>query len=354
MAVNSIQSPSEQLYSLFSQNLDSTLLIGYYGAGNLGDELLLEICLNLLKKHGAKDVRFLYSNPKMLSTWHHHFGYTHVNPSKYIDLGKAIFKSNNIIVGGGGHWGLDSNVNTLLLGLVLFFCRYVFGKKIYLAGVGYYNSANLFGKASAWLAGKSATTIYARDPQSYQNFRRLCTPVIQAEDLTSLIPKLNIATYLAEAEDLCKRIESTETSVIIFSTRGKRNGNFRKVMSDIISSKNKTRFVRIMFMPEDFDKEEAEYWNKCCQNNTNLSQVRYDFNAIALYIALRQCSCISKVISPQYHGIAAAIYASKDYANIFYDNKCVQLITQARGTSVSTHHIDHVSERIILDFINGT
>src|SRR6476661_5539742 len=96
---------------LHTTNLDHSLLIGYYGGGNYGDELLLEVLGNLLRRQGINDAAITYQRPDTYPTMHHDFGF------KLVDMHdrKAVFRtalhSQNILIGGGGLWGVDMNLN---------------------------------------------------------------------------------------------------------------------------------------------------------------------------------------------------------------------------------------------------
>ncbi|QQS20500.1 MAG: hypothetical protein IPL87_02910 [Candidatus Moraniibacteriota bacterium] len=76
-----------------SRNLENTFLIGYYGGTNYGDELLLEILQLLFSKHGVKNVKIYYSNPKIFGTYHHDFSYSIINSSEKVGILKGFFGS---------------------------------------------------------------------------------------------------------------------------------------------------------------------------------------------------------------------------------------------------------------------
>src|SRR4029079_7172941 len=85
---------------------------------------------------------------------------------------RAILKKKNIVVGGGGLWGMDVNANIFLMSLMLLMSRRLLGKKVHLTAVGCYNSTTALGRLSAWCAAKAANTIIARDQETYANFKR--------------------------------------------------------------------------------------------------------------------------------------------------------------------------------------
>ena len=165
-------------------NLDDSMLIGYYGGGNYGDELLLEVLCNLLASKGVQNLKITYQRPNTYQAMHRNFGSELVDIHNREAVTRAAFKSKNILIGGGGLWGVDMNFNTLLLSIFLFVSRWALRKKVYLLGVGYYNSTTWMGRLGAWFAGKAANVIIARDAETAQNFGRVSKHVPQDRNFT--------------------------------------------------------------------------------------------------------------------------------------------------------------------------
>ena len=80
---------------------NSYLLLGYYGFGNLGDELLLRACIKILNERGIenKNIIVLSNNPDETQK---NFDVESVNRWKISEVVKAMRKSENLILGGGG------------------------------------------------------------------------------------------------------------------------------------------------------------------------------------------------------------------------------------------------------------
>ena len=78
-----------------------TCLLGYYGFGNLGDELLLQACIKILNERGIenKDIIVLSNNPEETRK---NFNVKTVNRWKIFEVMKAMRKSESLILGGGG------------------------------------------------------------------------------------------------------------------------------------------------------------------------------------------------------------------------------------------------------------
>ena len=73
--------------------------VGYFGWGNFGDELLLEIVLNELQKNNVSIASFRYSNPAIYYEFHKKFKYPFTRSNwEFI---KKIFQSKSVLIGGG-------------------------------------------------------------------------------------------------------------------------------------------------------------------------------------------------------------------------------------------------------------
>ena len=80
---------------------NSYLLLGYYGFGNLGDELLLQASIKILNEQGIENEKIivLSNNPEETQK---NFNVNSVNRWKIFEAVKAMRKSENLILGGGG------------------------------------------------------------------------------------------------------------------------------------------------------------------------------------------------------------------------------------------------------------
>ena len=76
-------------------------ILGYYGFGNLGDELLLSACLEMFRRCGVKkdSVVVLSNTPEETSR---NFGVDAVNRWKFREVVRAFRNSETLLLGGGG------------------------------------------------------------------------------------------------------------------------------------------------------------------------------------------------------------------------------------------------------------
>ena len=76
-------------------------ILGYYGFGNLGDELLLTACLDMFTRCGvSRDALVVLSNNPAETS--RNFGVDAVNRWKFREVVKALRQSQTLLLGGGG------------------------------------------------------------------------------------------------------------------------------------------------------------------------------------------------------------------------------------------------------------
>jgi polysaccharide pyruvyl transferase WcaK-like protein len=306
-------------------------LLGYYGGLNFGDELLLECLLHHLSKNNCKDIEILYHNTSTYDVYHQDFAYK-VSERTIINTLKAFAVRKHIIVGGGGHWGMDANKNVFIMSLLLLGAR-VFKKKVTLLGVGYYNSTNRLGHISAWLAAKASTTIYARDGQTYKNFLRFSKKTYFWMDIAqSYVPKKNsqqrLLPALATIQD-----NSNISNVFIVTFRRFRpdNDSFRVYLASLeLFAQNlpaKSTITILMTEPEETDKHGYAIARKLQKKYPSISLISYDYNPMILYEHFVAKPKKLRFRPIQYHMLLTALASGiKDVWSVSYDEKCSELL----------------------------
>ena len=315
-------------------NLDNSMLIGYYSGGNYGDELLLEVLANMLARQGTNGLTITYQRPETFRSMHHDLGFNLIDIYDRAAVIKTALKSKNIMVGGGGLWGVDMNFNTFLLSVFLFVSRWALKKKIYLLGVGYYGSTTKMGRLAAWLAGKAANVIIARDDESVLNFKRISKQVYQDTDIAWNIPSLDLTAYTDEAEIMQRRLPVGGQTLMVAMRRpqSKRQGQdfmrFNKLVNWLIKS-NPDQPI-ILLMPESEVKdpamyEEARAWRR---KHKHLRIIEVPYNPLSLYSYIKQNRKRLALIAPQLHLIMTAHLNNVPFLPVVYDNKVAQLMDQ--------------------------
>jgi len=315
---------------LKKHNLEQTLVIGYYGGGNYGDELLLEVLATMLHEAEVEDVTITYQQPKNYRTFHRDFGYKLVRMSDKIGVLKSMRANQNIIVGGGGLWGLDMNLNIFFLSLMLFIARFFLKKNVFLLGVGYYDSTSWLGRISAFLAGKAATEIVARDKQTQANFERITPNVTLDDDLAWELPKLSANHYQDDLAELNKSIQITGKTLFITLRRFRphQKNNYAQMIETFIMNNPERQVVVSLMEPKTVDPAGYQLIRSWRKKYKHVQITDFAYNPVALYLFFRMHRKNLAFMGPQFHVILVASLAGVPFLPLSYDNKVSQLLEQ--------------------------
>lgn len=345
---------NKAIADIFAQeNLEHSVLIGYYGGGNYGDELLLEVLMNLFSQRDIHSLTITYQHMERYSLYHHRFGYKRIDMANKAAVVKAILKNKNVIIGGGGLWGLDVNPNIFLLSTLLFVSRFLFRKRIYLLGVGYYNSTSKLGHISAWLAGKSATHIVARDKEALQNFKKVTKNVSIDRDIAWAIPTLNLKPYVRDFAVLDDTLRVTEGTLFITLRRFKShqaNSYVDHIEACLKANQDKNIIIGLM-EPQDVDPEGYEQMTKWQQKYDNVQIIDFTYNPLALFLFFKKHKRQLAFIGPQFHVILTAYLTGVPFLPLAYDNKVLELLKTI--TSAQPLSINDVSQDSLQMFIDN-
>jgi polysaccharide pyruvyl transferase WcaK-like protein len=339
---------------LTNTNLDRSLLLGFYGGGNYGDELLMEVLAGLLKKQGTEGVKIAYQQPQHYAQFHHDFGYERVDMHDRGALFGAIRKQRAIIIGGGGLWGMDVNTNIFLMSLMLLFSRWILRKKVYLLGVGFYNSAPRLGRISAWLAGKAANAIIARDTETYDNFAPINKNTQLDADMAWHIRELDLTPYKEDLQRLEGRMRVSGPTVFITLRRfnnAAQNRLQEAVAECLQHNQNKSVIVALM-EPQRVDPAGYAALQDWQQQYKNVQILDFSFNPLALFLFFRKYHKQLAYVGPQFHGILSAHLAGVPYLPLAYDNKVHNLLNSLQPDQPAVR-IEALGAGDIQRFIDG-
>jgi polysaccharide pyruvyl transferase WcaK-like protein len=334
------------------ENLNKSLIIGWYGGGNFGDELLLAILLNLLKLNDFKDLNYVYLDDKVRDLLSQNYDYAKPVVGK-AELIRTILKSRNIIIGGGGHWGQDMNKNVLIMTLILFLSHYILRKNVYLLGVGFYNSTNKLGRLSAWFAAKSAKYILARDKESCENFRKYSDSTYLDKDIAFSLPSLFDSLPKSNSEEILSDIKFSNGKSILISLRhmrGDRGNAYVKAVEEFIASNPKVNFILMILEPRDKDTNNYNLVVDISKKYSNVSVTDFNFNPLTFVLYLKKDSEKILMIAPQYHAQLIAHLVGIKHFPIVYDNKVKELLTEFE--MYDTVAIEDVKTEHFQDFLS--
>ncbi len=309
--------------------MNQSVIFGYYGGGNFGDELLLEVLLDLCENASVKDVKFVYRNREMYPIMHRTRDYQPLFGLR--ELIVASIKSRTIVVGGGGHWGLDMNPSVLLMSVLLLVFRLVLRKKIYLLGVGFYNSTSRLGRISAWIAATASTQVVARDEESYYNFMRFYPSKTHLDkDIVFYLPNLDLKKYDDSAQKIATELNIEEginyTLVAFRRFQVKHSNQFNYLVEQTVTDNPQQHFITMTLEPESVDPEGSERLRYIHANNENTVVSDFHFNPLAFACFLEKNAKTIQMVAPQYHAQLIAHLVGIRHMPIVYDNKVEQLL----------------------------
>lgn len=322
----------KQLTDLMREvNLDDSFILGYYGGGNYGDELLFEVLQHLCHERDYRRISFLYQQPTDYTTFHHELGYDAIDASNKIEIIKTIFKRSKLIIGGGGLWGLDANLNIVLMSVMLFLARLLMGKEVYLTGVGYYGSTNTFGHIAAWLAGKAANQILARDQETYERFSRINRRTYLCDDIAFNVPHLRTKNFVEDVRELESTVGTIDQPTVMITLRRFKPHQlnpYTQAVEKWLTEHPKVPVILALMEPREVDLDGFE---KLVQWQTSRPYARvidFSYNPVALYHFLHRHREKLSYIGPQFHVLLIAHLAGVRLLPLAYDNKVSQLLTK--------------------------
>jgi len=336
---------NKTIADIFAQeDLERSVLIGYYGGGNFGDELLLEVLMNLFTSHGVKSLTVTYQHLERYSTYHHEFGYKRIDMADKKSVFKAILKNKNIVIGGGGLWGLDVNPNIFVLSCLLFFSRFLLRKRVYLLGVGYYNSTNFLGQVSAALAGSAANIIVARDNETQANFLKIQKRTYLDVDIAWSLKHMSLdKTYDVDVQKLEKQIIVKKRTLFISLRRFRagQNSTYVARITKLLTESQSRPIVIVILEPAIVDPKNYGLLQTWQQTYPNVQIIDFSYNPLALLLFFRHHRNELAIIGPQFHLIITAEIAGIPFLPISYDNKVKLLIEQLGHTAIPISELTH-------------
>lgn len=219
-------------------------------------------------------------------------------------------------------------------------------------GVGYYNSSSFLGKISAFLTGKAAHKIIARDRETYDNFKKMSNATYLDRDICWYIHGLNLDQYAKDLNGLEEKIVVHQRTILISIRRfqKKYKNDFSDLVLGIIATNQDKKFVVLQMEPREVDPEGYEFLLSLRKKFNNVQILDFSFNPIALFLFLKKYQHELVYIGPQYHGILSAFLNDIPTFPLVYDNKVENLFDQlGQRTRFSIYDI---KQKNLQDFID--
>ncbi|MFA5577687.1 MAG: polysaccharide pyruvyl transferase CsaB [Tissierellaceae bacterium] len=146
-----------------------SLIIGYYGSDNIGDEMLLKASIDLLNR--------VYEHPEItaitysvMDTREKH-KINGISRNKYFEIVRAIGNSDIVIGGGGSMLQNVTSNRSLIYYLTILFLATIMGKKVLLLGNGIGPLRGGFFKKITLIVLRRLDALVLRDRESYEFLR---------------------------------------------------------------------------------------------------------------------------------------------------------------------------------------
>ncbi|MBI3889243.1 polysaccharide pyruvyl transferase family protein [Candidatus Saccharibacteria bacterium] len=324
-----------------SRSFDRSIIFGYYGGGNYGDELLLTILINILLNNKNTDIEYAYMNRETHSLLNHTYNAT--PRFGFYEILKSIFKSKNIIVGGGGHWGLDANKTVFIMSLMLLVMRTVFRKNIYLIGVGYYGSTDKIGHFSARMASIAANEILARDKESYAHFRKLSSHTHLDKDIAFSLDIDGLKSRSKIDDEVDLQSGDKNIFVTLRNFRGSRGKVYESIITELVTLHSDVRFIFLLLEPAHANEQGKDFIEKLKVSNSNVTSYYFHDNPLEIASFFKAHKNSARLIAPQYHAQLTAHLVGMDFLPMSYDNKVSQLLKMFGKTPIPIESVDKVT-----------
>lgn len=297
------------------------LLMGFYGAPNLGDELMLEVIVSKLKKINNIDLTVMLSENR-------EFDITNYPSLKIIHYPKSILDINilanyfdTVIVGGGAllddnDYNYYNNQLTLSNSLINICYRMIqFNKQTILYGL---STSNTFSNEE-YLAKldyifKNCTYISLRDTNSLEVLKKYKIDVSKVKIVDDLVFCCNYKDFEHKnINELCIAINyiCTEDS---YSTV---KNNLKQIINCLNKNNKKYKIILLPFY--DYCNNDIFYYEKLMNefNNVNITIAKYENSFKNICEILKNVDC---AISMRYHGTLLFNLFGIPNINILYDN----------------------------------
>ncbi len=166
-------------------------LIGYYGAGNLGDDLLLKATIQLLNVIDNFNIFILGHNKLNLQNTYSETQFSILSKFSLIDIFKAFYYCQVFIFGGGSLFQDASSLKSLIYYCFLAFSIKLTGKKLILLAQGIGPLKSPLAKILTRWVYQIADSVSLRDIESYNWAKQFNSKVILSADLAWILENDN-------------------------------------------------------------------------------------------------------------------------------------------------------------------
>ncbi len=206
-------------------------ILGYYGFGNLGDELLLSACMEMFRRCGVgrESLVILSNSPEETSR---NFGVASVNRWRFREVVRALRNSETLLLGGGGLFQDTSSVKSCVWYWGMVRLARICGCRVWALGQSVGSLGSSVSRGLAGDALRGCEILHVRDEKSYSLAESLgCRNVVKGCDLVmTLKPENN--SLRTECPSNPEAYPSREKGYILVNLRPCKNlDSFTKIIA---------------------------------------------------------------------------------------------------------------------------
>ncbi|MBN1622553.1 MAG: polysaccharide pyruvyl transferase CsaB [Endomicrobiales bacterium] len=312
------------------------LIAGYYGFGNAGDELILDVLIkNLKNREKDSKIVVLSDNPEETSINHNISSISRWNP---LNLLKSLKDSDIVIVGGGGLFqDMTSNLS-LYYYLSIIWLAKIFKKKIFVCAVSI-NELSGLNKILMGYVLKQADRITVRENESKDFLVKIGCPegIIEVTADIVFLKEINTG-YQAHRNRKIAFILRAEPDA------GENGGVFAELADFFIESMRS----EVMFIP--FHMEEDQCYIKGIMNRMKNKSVLVRWKNPDEIIAIFQE--VGLVVSQRLHGLILSALNGIPFLGLSGDSKITRFLKEFEQKKI--YRNSHLSSSEIKNELEDT
>ena len=317
---------ADSAYRVKDRQKGGVLLCGYYGFGNMGDELMLESAVRRAEPLG--DTVRVLARPRPNSAFGSHVEF--VRRSSPFAVMRAIKRADKVVFGGGTLLQNATSRRSLAYYLALLKCAQFFGKHTELWGNGI---GDIKGKRSRRAVAKTlkcCDRVGIRDGASMEKIEEMCREFgveisgVCAERDLALEPWLYGDIDARESEVLVRLGLAEGKRFAVFSVMGNAAQEHRKSIFEYakkLGGEGVTPIFAVMYPAQDLALS-----RKLCKDFGGI--LAYPFGATDIVALMRGAEV---VCSMRYHALVLAHVAGASFVGIGDDQKIKSFCSEYGG-----------------------
>ena len=308
---------------------ERVVISGYYGFGNFGDEAILSVLIDRLKKIGPEIV-VLSSNPRKTSM---DYFVNSINSFDFYQVA-GLLKQSDILISGGGSLLQDvTSLKSLVYYLWVIFTALRYKKKviIFAQGIGPINN-----KIAKFFTGqilKHCTYVSVRDAKSHNLLEKmgvksnlLCDPIFSL-DIKRLSRKGCIGIQLRDF--------SSMNDNLLYKLA-------RQIVKDFFDKE-----IKIFSLQDAIDLEVCKKFQKII-TSLNPGIKTSVLNGMSNSALIREMSGLEFMIAMRFHALVVALKAGVKSIAVNYDVKVEKLANEA-----GFGEMKHLNELKLIEFADS-